>query len=178
MCLLKKDTPFYWDDQAQWAFDNLKHALTHSPMIHPPDYSKEFILYIVASATTISMVLVQENPNGQEHVIYYASNNLMDSETWYSRVEKLALATVIVVQKFRHYIFLRTTTILADQNPMYYVLTRQVLGGKYSLWIVILQEFDLEFSKATSKKSLVFAELMCDIPCASMESKPSDSFPD
>ena len=85
---------------------------------------------------------------------------------------------VIVVQKFCHYILLRTTTVLADQNPMYYILTHQVLGGKYSRWIVILQEFDLEFAKATSKKSLVFAELMCDLPYASMESKPSDSFLD
>ena len=65
------------------------------------------------------MVLVQENPNGQKHMIYYASKNLMDSKTQYSWVEKLALATVIAVQKFRHYIFLRTTTILEDQNPMY-----------------------------------------------------------
>ena len=39
-CLLKKDTLFFWDDQAQQAFDNLKHTLTHSPMLQPPDYSK------------------------------------------------------------------------------------------------------------------------------------------
>ena len=102
------------------------------------DYSKDFLLYIAASATTIAMVLVEDNLHGQEHVIYYASKNLMDSETRYSRVEKLALATVIAVQKFRHYILLRTTTVLADQNPMYYILTRQVLGGKYSRCIVIL----------------------------------------
>ena len=61
MRLLKKNTPLFWDDQDQCAFDNIKHALTHSPMIHPPDYSKYFLLYIVASATTITMVLVQEN---------------------------------------------------------------------------------------------------------------------
>ena len=70
------------------------------------------------------MVLVQENIHSQEHVIYYATKNLMDSETCYSHVEKLALAAVIAVQKFHHYILLRTTTILADQNPMYYILTR------------------------------------------------------
>ena len=69
------------------------------------------------------MVLVQENPNSQEHVIYYANKNLMDSKTCYSHVEKLALATVISVQKFCHYILLRTTTVLADQNLMYYILT-------------------------------------------------------
>ena len=114
MRLLKKDTPFFWDDQAQWAFDNLKHALTHSPMIRPLDYSNNFLLYIAASTTTIVMVLVQENLDGQDHVIYYANKNLMDSETRYSRVEKLALATVIAVQKLRHYILLCTTTVLED----------------------------------------------------------------
>ena len=88
------------------------------------------------------------------------------------------MAMVIAVQNFCHYIFLHTTTVLADQNPMYYILTHQVLGGKCSRWIVILQEFDMEFSKATSKKSLVFVEIMCDLPCASTESEPSDSFPD
>ena len=47
---------------------------------------------------------------------------------------------------------------------MYYILTHQVVEGKYSHWIVILQEFDLEFAKATSMKSLVFAKIMCDLP--------------
>ena len=138
MCLLNKDTPFFWDDQAQWAFDNLKHALTHSPVLHPPNYSKEFMLYVVASTTTIGMVLLQEYSNGQEHMIYYLSKSLLDSETRYSRVEKLALATVIVVHKFCHYILLHTTIFLTDPNIMYYILSRQVLGGKYSHWIVIL----------------------------------------
>ena len=93
-------------------------------------------------------------------------------------MEIIALATVIVVQEFCHYTLLRTTTVLTDQNPMYYILTRQVLGGKYSQWIVILQEFDLEFSKATSKKSLGFAEMMCDLPYTLMDYEPSDLFPD
>ena len=92
-------------------------------MIHPPNYSKEFLLYIVASATTIAMVLVQENPNCQEHVIYYTSKNLMDSENRYSCMEKLSLPRVIAVQKICHYILLHTTTILADQNSMYYIQT-------------------------------------------------------
>ena len=43
-------------------------------------------------------------------------------------MDKLALATVIALHKFHDYILLHTTTVLADQNPMYYILTRQVLG--------------------------------------------------
>ena len=61
---------------------------------------------------------------------------------------------------------------------MYYILTCQVLGRKYSHLIVILQKFDLEFTKATSKKSLIFLEIMSDLPCVLTEVEPNDSFPD
>jgi hypothetical protein len=50
--------------------------------------------------------------------------------------------------------------------------------GKYSKWIVILQEFDLEFSKSKAKKSLVFVELICDLPHTDENIEPSDSLPD
>ena len=43
------------------------------------------------------------------------------------------------------------------------MLTRQFIGGKISRWIVILQEFDLDFVSAKSKKSLVFAEIFSEL---------------
>ena len=58
MRLLKKDTPFIWDDFAQCVFDNLKHALTHAPVLQPPNYAKDYSLYVFASLYTIGMVLV------------------------------------------------------------------------------------------------------------------------
>ena len=39
-----------------------------------------------------------------------------------------------------------------------------MIGGKYNKWIVILQEFDLEFFSAKSKNSLIFAKLISDFP--------------
>jgi hypothetical protein len=60
---------------------------------------------------------------------------------------------------------------------MQHILTRQLLGGKYSKWIVILQEFDLEFKRTKSKKSLVFAELIWDFPYSDMENVAVDSLP-
>jgi hypothetical protein len=124
------------------------------------------------------MVLVQEDDSHDEHVIYYLSRSLTTTETKYLHVEKLALPVVQVVQRFRHYILLRKTTGISDCNPMQHILTRQLLGGKYSKWIFILQEFDLEFDRAKSKKSLVFAELICDLPSIETETMEKDSFPD
>ena len=98
-------------------------------------------------------------------MIYYLSRNFYPTEIEYSDVEKLALAAVQVVQRFHHYIILRKMTVIFDCNPMMYILTKQLLGGKSSKWIVILQEFDLEFEESKSKKSLIFVEFMCDFPC-------------
>ena len=39
-----------------------------------------------------------------------------------------------------------------------------MIGGKYNKWIVILQEFNLEFASTNSKKSLIFVELISDFP--------------
>ena len=39
----------------------LKRALASAPVIIPPDYSHDFLLYVVASMETIGMVLVQED---------------------------------------------------------------------------------------------------------------------
>jgi hypothetical protein len=81
-----------------------------------------------------------------------------------------------VVQILRKYIFLRKTTIVDDVNPFQYVLTKSIIGGKYNKWNVILQEFDLDFSSAKSKKSLVFAKLILDFPRLNEDVIHNDSF--
>ena len=65
-----------------------------------------------------------------------------------------------------------------DVNPFQYVLSRQIVGGKFNKWIVILQEFDLVFQSAKSKKSLVFAELIAEFPTEEDVVIQDDSFPD
>ena len=56
---------------------------------------------------------------------------------------------------------------------MTYILTCQLLGGKYFEWIVILQEFNLVFTTTKSKKSLVSIELICSLPSKDL---PTDTY--
>jgi hypothetical protein len=95
-------------------------------------------MYLASSESTIAMVLVQEYDSHDEHVIYYLSQSLTTIKTKYLHVEKLPLTIVQVVQRFRHYILLCRTEVIFDCNPMQHILTQQLLGGKYSKWIVIL----------------------------------------
>ena len=99
-------------------------------------------------------------------------------ELRYSHVDKLALAAVYAVQRLRHSILLRTTTVVVDVNPFQYVLSRRIVGGKFNKRIVILQEFDLDFQSSKSKKSLVFAELIAEFPTEEDVVIEEDSFPD
>ena len=50
---LLKDTTFCWDERAQESFDALKRALASAPVISSPDYSRDFLLYVVASMETL-----------------------------------------------------------------------------------------------------------------------------
>ena len=82
------------------------------------------------------------------------------------------------MQRLHHYILLRTTTIEVDVNLFQYVLSRCIIGGKFNKWIVILQEFDLDFQSTKSKNSLVFAELIIEFPTEENVVVEEDSFPD
>eukprot|EP00253_Pinus_taeda_P034168 PITA_34168 len=114
---------------AQESFERLKGLLVSAPLLRPPNYHRDYTLYLATADTTIGMVLVQTDYDDTEHVIYYLSRNFLDTETRYAHVEKLALAAVCAIQRFRHYILLRTTTMVSDCNPMTYILSRKLLGG-------------------------------------------------
>ena len=64
MRLLKKDTTFCWDER----------ALASASVISHPDYSHDFLLYVVVCMETIGMVLVQDNEELQGYVIYYSKS--------------------------------------------------------------------------------------------------------
>ena len=61
---------------------------------------------------------------------------------------------------------------------MRHILSCQIIGGKYSKWILILQQFDLVFVAAKAKKYLVFAELLSDLPTVDPKEVAHDPFLD
>ena len=67
---------------------------------------------------------------------------------------------------------------MADSNPMRYLLSHFLLQGRATKWVVILQEFDLEFVSPKSTKALALATLMTDLPQLTASSPPKDDLPD
>jgi hypothetical protein len=153
-------------------------VLSNAPLISAPEYNPDYILYVSTSAVSVADVLVQLGDENHEHVIYYVSKNLSGPLLKYKHEEKLSLAVVLVVQKLRHYILLRTTKVVADSNPMQYLLNRRQVNRKFTRWIIILQEYDLDFSTPKSKKALVLAELVTTLPSNTPSAPVNTDFPD
>ena len=122
--LLRSNIPFFWDDYAQQYFDALKNALTSSPLISPPKFDRDFVLYISTSTYSIATVLIQDDATRIGHVIYYVCKTLTCHPMSYSHEEKLALDFVFLVQKLRHYILTRTTKVVTNSNPIDFLLIR------------------------------------------------------
>ena len=58
--LLRSDTPWQWTPHCQEAFDAIRHALTHAPVLTIPDFNKPFELIVDASGIGLGGVLLQD----------------------------------------------------------------------------------------------------------------------
>jgi hypothetical protein len=73
--LRKKDTPFVWGSEQQYAFQDLKLAIINPPVLCMADFSRRFILQTDASSLAVAAVLLQEF-EGERQPIAFASRTL------------------------------------------------------------------------------------------------------
>ena len=67
---------------------------------------------------------------------------------------------------------------MADSNPMWYLLSYRLLQGQAAKWVIVLQEFGLDFVSPKTTKALALATLMTDLPPLTASSPPKDDLPD
>jgi hypothetical protein len=89
--VLKKNTPYVWNDKTEEAFVSLKTLLTSEPLLQYPDFNKPYIPH--ASNDTIGAVLSQ-GLLGKDPPIIYASRTLNNAESNYPTIEKELSAVV------------------------------------------------------------------------------------
>ena len=59
---------------------------------------------------------------------------------------------------------MHSTKVRTNSKPMDFLLSRWIINWKYDHWIIILQDFDLEFVTPKSKKFLSLSELIYEFP--------------
>jgi hypothetical protein len=98
--LLKKTGKFEWMEEADEAFQKLKHYLASSPILVPPNKKEDMLLYISAMKNVVSTTVVveREDPGHIYKVqrpVYYVSEVLTESKVRYPHIQKLLYAILI-----------------------------------------------------------------------------------
>ncbi|KAL5779523.1 hypothetical protein ACOSQ2_010260 [Xanthoceras sorbifolium] len=108
---LKKSKSFDWNQTSEDAFQNIKRYLADPPLLSKPKEGETLLLYLAVSETAVSAVLVREE-DGKQLPEYYISKTLLNAETRYTQLEKLALALVTAARKLRSYFQCHTISVL------------------------------------------------------------------
>jgi hypothetical protein len=70
--------------------------LTKAPILVPPNWTKEFQVYVDASNFTIGIFLSQKNEKSFDHPIYFANRQYKNQPHYY---QKKSLGMIYYVQK-------------------------------------------------------------------------------
>ena len=148
--LLQKDAKFRFDENCFNAFNHLKIALLHAPVIKPPIWDKPFMLVCEASEQSVGAVLGQLDGDNF-NTIHHASRTLNDAQKNYPFSEKELFAVVFSCDKFRSYIIDAKVKVYTDRDGLKEILEKTDVKPRLIRWILLLQEFDLQILQREEK---------------------------
>ena len=146
--LTSKNVKFYWNEECQRAFEDLKAALTGPDIMAYPLNDGEFVLDTDACDTAVGAVLSQVQ-NGQERVVAYASRVLNKAERNYCVTDKELLAVKHFIEYFYQYLAGRHFLVRTDHQPLKWLFSLKAPRGRIARWLLILSgyNFSIEYRK-------------------------------
>ena len=161
---------FEWGLEAEKAFQRLKSYLATRP--RPPLLSHAILgetlyLYMSASSTVVSSVLVK-NSDGVQRPIYYVSRAYRGAEVRYSGFEKLALALISGARRLRHYFQSHSIVVITNQ-PLRRVLGKSDVSRRLLKWAVELGEFNIQYQPRATIKEQAWADFIAKLTPAEEE---------
>jgi len=133
--LTRKDTPWSWSEDCQWAFDTLKLAFTSAPVLAHWDPNAPLIVEMDASDYALAAILSTQ-VGTEIHPIAFHSRTFSAAELNYDMHDKELLAIYEAFGKWRHY--LEGTSIpvevLTDHKNLTYFQESKSLSRCQARW--------------------------------------------
>ena len=105
------------------------------------NWDKEFKLYTDASKVGLGAILAQEDDQGQERVISYASCGTKGGQRNYGATQLECLAVVWALDHFRYYLIGRHFRLYTDNSALTWLLKQKEPSGIFARWVMKLQPF-------------------------------------
>ncbi|XP_024024059.1 uncharacterized protein K02A2.6-like [Morus notabilis] len=157
---LRGNKRFEWTPQCEEAFQKLKEHLGKPPILSKPNADEELSLYLSVSQHAMNSVLIREEGKVQLP-IYYVSKRLLDAESRYREIERLALALMIASRKLRHYFQSHTIRVLTN-HPLRQALQKPETSGWLLKWSVELSQFDIKYMPRTAIKGQALVDFLAE----------------
>ena len=151
----KKKALVVWTSECQEAFEQLKKLCTEAPVLAYPDFTKPFKLHIDACNRGLGAILYQEQADGKEKPISFASRSLNKAESNYptDKLEFLALKWA-VTKRFHEYLYGNDFAVYTDNNPLTYILTTAKLDATRHRWVAALAAYNFTLNYRPGKANI------------------------
>jgi hypothetical protein len=162
--VLRANSVFQWGAEQQQAFEDLKKYLEEAAVMTKPSLKAELLLYIAATDTTVSAVLVEERREAEalkQFPIYYVSEALSGSKLFYSEMEKMTYAVVMAKRKLRHY-FQSHNISVPTAFPLRDMFENKESTGRMGKWATELAEHVINFVARSAILSQVLTDFVAD----------------
>ena len=140
--LTGKGVPFEWNPAAHQAFEELKKALSSTPILAYPQPEGQIILDTDASGDAVGAVLSQVQ-GGEERVLGYLSKALSDTQRNYCVTRKELLAVVVALARFHPYVWGRPVILRTDNTAVLWMKRLKEPAGQMARWLVEVDRYDL-----------------------------------
>jgi ribonuclease HI len=164
--LMKKMDHFVWSQHADDTFNDLKRALSTTPVLAAPALREPMLLYIAATPRVISVVIVVERTEeGKELLVqrpvYYLSEVLTLSNQNYPHYQKVAYGVYMAAKKLKHYFEEHPITVVST-TPLSEIIGCKDASGRVAKWAIELAAHTIQYKPRTTVKSQIIADFFAD----------------
>jgi ribonuclease HI len=162
--VLRSTKNFQWSETQKQAFQELKDYLSNMTKLCPPGPRSPLLLYVSASNSSVSAMLVQEKEEKgklKQIPVYFASEALSGSKIFYFELEKIAYAVIMAARKLRHYFEGHGIRVITNQPPNDLFANREA-STRIIKWGAELSEHIVDFERRSVIKSQVLADFVVD----------------
>jgi hypothetical protein len=165
---------FEWTEECQKSFEKLRDALTSAPVLTIADPNKHYILHTDASDFAMGAILMQEDANGDLHVIAYASKTFNDAQKNYDTTDREALAVVWALEHFNTYCEGHKYTLLTDHQALSYIKSNKNEKKRIHRLALKLANYDVQLYYKPGKENHMADLLSRDYMVNKSEELPSN----
>ena len=141
----KRKGKIEWTDTCHVAFQKLKELLCTKPILHAPNFNRQFIVQTDASDFGMGIVLSQVDDKQNEHPILYLSKKFSNSERKYCTTERECAAIIYAIKKLHFYLDGHQEFLIqTDHNPLTWLKSNSNSNSRLMRWALALQPYNFK----------------------------------